>query len=222
MCSSTTIVVLSLVTNLQFCARASSFWTICVCSKLSPWWWARWWTVPRPPWKVKHTKPCSNERPKNPHTRPSWKGKHRKTCSNERPINLIYKATRLLYVFIDLLHNDTDNCFVSRSRIVHSYCHVTILLAKEMIGAYCVWAVRDLYRARPAVTRGLGVYGLGWRTAPLSRFLRQVRDYNPDPHWPINVDRKTTCSYGSLTWPPPLDMKYIIFWVVFFFLVEWI
>ena len=80
---------LSLVTNLQFCARASSFWTICVCSKLSPWWWAQWWTVPGPPWKVKHTKPYSNE----------------------RPINLIYKATRLLYIFLDLLLNDTDNCF---------------------------------------------------------------------------------------------------------------
>ena len=210
MCSSTTIVVLSLVTNLQFCARASSFWTICVCSKLSPWWWAQWWTVPKPPWKEKHTKPYSNEQLKI----------ESRVVTNDQKTS-IYKATRLMYVFIDLLHNDTDNYFVSRSRMFHSYWHVTILLAKEMIGAYCVWAGRDLYRARPAVTRDLIVYGLVWRTAPFSRFLRQVRDYKPDPHWPINVGRKTTCSYGSLTWPPPLDMKYIIFWVVFFWLNEY-
>ena len=50
----------------------------------------------------------------------------------------IYKATRLMYVFIDLLQNDTDNYFVSRSRMFHSYWYVTILLAKEMFGAYCV------------------------------------------------------------------------------------
>ena len=38
-----------------------------------------------------------------------------------------------------------------------------------------LWAVRDLYRATPAVTRGLGFFGLVLMTAPFSRLLRHAR-----------------------------------------------
>ena len=52
----------------------------------------------------------------------------------------------------------------------------------------CVW--RDLYRAMPDVTRGLGFCGLGQNTAPFSRlFARGTED--PGPHgivmfWPTS------------------------------------
>jgi hypothetical protein len=44
-----------------------------------------------------------------------------------------------------------------------------------MLGAQGLWAGRDLYRATPAVTRGLGFSGLIRRTAPFSRFLQHTR-----------------------------------------------
>jgi hypothetical protein len=44
-----------------------------------------------------------------------------------------------------------------------------------MLGAQCLWAGRDLYRATPAVTRGLGFSGLIRRTAPFSRRLQHTR-----------------------------------------------
>jgi hypothetical protein len=44
-----------------------------------------------------------------------------------------------------------------------------------MLGAQGLLAGRDLYRAIPAVTRGLGFSGLIRRTAPFSRLLRHTR-----------------------------------------------
>jgi hypothetical protein len=44
-----------------------------------------------------------------------------------------------------------------------------------MLGAQGLWAERDLYRATPTVTRGLGFSGLIRRTAPFSRLLRNTR-----------------------------------------------
>jgi hypothetical protein len=54
-----------------------------------------------------------------------------------------------------------------------------------MLGAQGFWARRDLYRATPAATRGLGFSGLIRRTAPFSRLLRDTTvcgGPNPDPH----------------------------------------
>jgi hypothetical protein len=44
-----------------------------------------------------------------------------------------------------------------------------------VLGAQGLWAGRDLYRAKPAVTRDLGLSGLIRRTAPFSRLLRHTR-----------------------------------------------
>jgi hypothetical protein len=46
---------------------------------------------------------------------------------------------------------------------------------RPMLGAQGLWAGRDLYRATPAGTRGLGFSGLIRRTAPSSRLLRLTR-----------------------------------------------
>jgi hypothetical protein len=46
---------------------------------------------------------------------------------------------------------------------------------RPMLSAQGLWAGRDLYRATPAVTRGLGFFGLIRRTAPFSRLLRHTR-----------------------------------------------
>jgi hypothetical protein len=83
-----------------------------------------------------------------------------------------------------------------------------------MLGTWGLWAGMDLYRATPAVTRGLGFSGLIWRTAPFSRLLRHRRgcgeSINPDPHgsqvwlkladcfllkrfFPINMYKYKTC-----------------------------
>jgi hypothetical protein len=61
-------------------------------------------------------------------------------------------------------------CFTSCSGIFHSYGDVTIAIAKfrPMLGAQGLWTGRDLYRATPTVTRGLGFSCLFRRTAPLS------------------------------------------------------
>jgi hypothetical protein len=45
---------------------------------------------------------------------------------------------------------------------------------RPMLGAQGLWAGRDLYRATPAVTRGLGFSGLIRRTAPFSHLLRHT------------------------------------------------
>ena len=48
---------------------------------------------------------------------------------------------------------------------------------------------RDLYRAVPALTRGLDLHGLSRRTVPLIYLLRQawvtesLFQINPNPHW---------------------------------------
>jgi hypothetical protein len=49
-----------------------------------------------------------------------------------------------------------------------------------MLGAQGLWAGRDLYRATPAITRGLGFYGL--IEGRLLRHKRGCGWYNPDPH----------------------------------------
>jgi hypothetical protein len=50
-----------------------------------------------------------------------------------------------------------------------------------MLGAQGLWAGRDLSRATPTVTRGLGFSGLIRRTAPFTRLLRHAHS-NLDPH----------------------------------------
>ena len=45
-----------------------------------------------------------------------------------------------------------------------------------MLDAYGLWAGRDLYRATPAVTRGLGFCSLVPRPPLFDRFLQQARD----------------------------------------------
>jgi hypothetical protein len=50
-----------------------------------------------------------------------------------------------------------------------------------MLGARGLWAERDLYRATPAVTRGLGFSSLIQRTVPFSHLLRHARGC----WWPI-------------------------------------
>jgi hypothetical protein len=69
---------------------------------------------------------------------------------------------------------------MSRSRVSHLYGDVTtaglIRAAKfgPTLGAYGLWAGRDLYHATPAVTWDLGFSGLIQRTAPFSRLLRHT------------------------------------------------
>jgi hypothetical protein len=46
---------------------------------------------------------------------------------------------------------------------------------RPTLGAQGLWAGKDLYRATPAVTRGLGFPGLIRRTAPFSSLLRHTR-----------------------------------------------
>jgi hypothetical protein len=46
---------------------------------------------------------------------------------------------------------------------------------RPMLGAQGLWAGRHLFRATPAVTRGLVFFGLIRRTAPFSRLLRHTR-----------------------------------------------
>jgi hypothetical protein len=55
------------------------------------------------------------------------------------------------------------------------HCRWRAAKFRPMLGAQGLWAGRDLYRATPAVTRGLGFSGLIRRTAPFSRLLRHTR-----------------------------------------------
>jgi hypothetical protein len=48
---------------------------------------------------------------------------------------------------------------------------------RPMFGAQCAWAGRNLYRATPAVTGGLGFSGLIRRTALFGRLLRHTRGF---------------------------------------------
>jgi hypothetical protein len=54
---------------------------------------------------------------------------------------------------------------------------VTRGLAKfwPMLGAQGLWAGKDIYRATPVVTRGLSFSGLIRKTAPFSRLLKHTR-----------------------------------------------
>jgi hypothetical protein len=65
--------------------------------------------------------------------------------------------------------------FTSRSRIFHICRRHRATKFRPMLGAQGLWAGRDLYRATPAVTRGLGFSGLIRRNAPFSRLLRHPR-----------------------------------------------
>jgi hypothetical protein len=55
------------------------------------------------------------------------------------------------------------------------HCRWRAVKFRSMLGAQCLWAGRDLYRATPTVTRGLSFSGLIRRTAPFSRLLRHTR-----------------------------------------------
>jgi hypothetical protein len=61
--------------------------------------------------------------------------------------------------------------FTSRSRIFHWRA----AKFRPKLGAQCLWAGRDLYRATHAVTQDLGFSGLIRRTAPFNRLLRFAR-----------------------------------------------
>ena len=71
-------------------------------------------------------------------------------------------------------------CWMSRSKTYHLFGDVTIagegLQTLTLCSALVVFKQRwDLYRATAAETRGLGVCGLIWKTAILSRLVRQTR-----------------------------------------------
>jgi hypothetical protein len=57
----------------------------------------------------------------------------------------------------------------------HHHCRWRAAKFRPMLGSKGLWVGRDLYRATPAVTRGLGFSGLIRRTAPFSRLLRHTR-----------------------------------------------
>jgi hypothetical protein len=65
------------------------------------------------------------------------------------------------------------------------------------IGAQGLWAGRDLYRATPAVTLGLGFSGLIRRTAPFNRLLRFARGCGgPILTWALTVFQRK-CKHVS-------------------------
>ena len=61
----------------------------------------------------------------------------------------------------------------------HSYIDVNFTgkggKIRPLLGSYGLWAGRDLYRATPALTRGLGFCGLVRRTVPLPWLVQQER-----------------------------------------------
>jgi hypothetical protein len=71
--------------------------------------------------------------------------------------------------------------FTSSSRFLHLYGDV--IIADEGLQNLGLCSAlrafeqgsRDLYRAKPAVTRGLGFFDLTRRTVPFSRLLRHTR-----------------------------------------------
>ena len=99
---------------------------------------------------------------------------------------LILKYTLLLHWW-GYKHVDT-------TRIFHSYQDVHIAssglqtVAFPFLSTLCLSATRDLYRATPAVTRGLSICGLNRRTPPpnLDAFYDKhvvLRNYyNPNHH----------------------------------------
>jgi hypothetical protein len=109
-------------------------------------------------------------------------------------------ATRVMYQNIDtacvvFLHIYIDWLFVLRpAQEYFTYMETSLLLMKgwkfrPMLGAQGLWAGRDRYHATPAVTLGLGFFGLIRRTAPFNRLLRHTKwcgesilSSNPNPH----------------------------------------
>jgi hypothetical protein len=55
------------------------------------------------------------------------------------------------------------------------HCRWRAAKFRPKLGSEGLWAMRDLYRTTPAVTRDLGFLGLIRRTAPFSRLLRHTR-----------------------------------------------
>jgi hypothetical protein len=55
------------------------------------------------------------------------------------------------------------------------HCRWKAAKFRHMLGAQGLWARKDLNRATPAVTRGLGFYGVIRKTSPFSRHLRHTR-----------------------------------------------
>jgi hypothetical protein len=77
---------------------------------------------------------------------------------------------------------------------------------RPMIGAQGLWARRDLCRATPAVTRGLGFSGLIQRTTSFSRLLRLMRlcggcilTQIPTWHHGNEVSKFSTCPHSQIT-----------------------
>ena len=74
---------------------------------------------------------------------------------------------------------------------------------RPMFGTLGLLAERDLYRATPAVTRGLGFSGLIRMTAPFSRLLYDTQGdagdlFNPDPHG-CRLQKKVW-NFGESSW----------------------
>ena len=87
----------------------------------------------------------------------------------------------------------------------HHYQRKTTSKVRHMLGLYRLWALRDLYRATPADTRGLGFCGLIWRTAPFNRSVRQSRDsrdlFQPGSPRGILVMVSDIIYFTSYIWP---------------------
>ena len=86
---------------------------------------------------------------------------------------------------------------------------------RPMLGAQGLWAGRDLYRATPAVTRGLGFFGLIRRTAPFSRLLRYTRGCGGSILTRFCQNTHAVKSiyylYNLVTWPCPASECSIIY-----------
>jgi hypothetical protein len=91
------------------------------------------------------------------------------------------------------IHPENKYVTVLLNKVIWRHHHYRWRASKfrPMLGAQGLWSGRDLYRATPDVTRGLGFSGLIRRTAPFSRLLRHEgmwRIYsNLDPHGGIGL-----------------------------------
>jgi hypothetical protein len=74
-------------------------------------------------------------------------------------------------------------CFTPSSRIFHLYMDTSPLLVSKfrpMLGAQCLWADGDLYRATPAVLRGLGFFHIVQKHQISCAYsLNSIKDYLP-------------------------------------------
>ena len=89
--------------------------------------------------------------------------------------NHAYEIDRLLF---NIVLRPTENISLIWR---HHLCRWRAAKFRPMLGTRGLWAGRDLCRATPAVTRGLGFCGLIRMTAPFSRLLRHARGCC----WPI-------------------------------------